>query len=316
MSDLRGLSRGSKTAAAVIVGVLLQVIVVAVLGLTAITREREDGAAPRTGRREAPGAGHRPRRGEARREGRRERDLRGRVRGARAGRPAEPRRARGGSRRSATCTASTRSAASTAATRQLYVPPEVVEQTRVDPLELDMRLRRLARLPRSTEAAVVDARRKFVADFPFHVDAERWAHAVGQALALAEDLAADPASRREDVEQEILRAYETAALNDGRPSPTRPEMAYVEARARRGGAPPPRCPSARRSSRRSGACAPRARGSRSSATTRSRTRRTLRRARRLRSVLARGGELVAVAPLPRVAGPTPRRSSCGSTARC
>ena len=40
LSDLRGLSRGSKTAAAVIVGVLLQVIVVAVLGLTAITRER------------------------------------------------------------------------------------------------------------------------------------------------------------------------------------------------------------------------------------------------------------------------------------
>ena len=44
MSDLRGLSRGSKTAAVVILVVLLQVIVVAVLGLGAITRDREDGA--------------------------------------------------------------------------------------------------------------------------------------------------------------------------------------------------------------------------------------------------------------------------------
>ena len=43
MSDLRGLSRGSKTAAAVIVGVLLQVIVVALLGLSAIARDREEG---------------------------------------------------------------------------------------------------------------------------------------------------------------------------------------------------------------------------------------------------------------------------------
>src|SRR5262245_30347092 len=44
MSDLRGISRGSKTAAVVILVVLLQVIVVAVLGLGAITRDREDGA--------------------------------------------------------------------------------------------------------------------------------------------------------------------------------------------------------------------------------------------------------------------------------
>jgi hypothetical protein len=44
MSDLRGLSRGSKTAAVVILVVLLQVIVVAVLGLGAIARDREDGA--------------------------------------------------------------------------------------------------------------------------------------------------------------------------------------------------------------------------------------------------------------------------------
>src|SRR5438132_1568462 len=46
MSDLRGISRGSKTAAVVILEVLLQVIVVAVLGLGTIARERE--AAART----------------------------------------------------------------------------------------------------------------------------------------------------------------------------------------------------------------------------------------------------------------------------
>src|SRR5687767_1794303 len=43
MSDLRGLSRGSKTAAVVVVVVLLQVIVVAVLGLGTIARDREEG---------------------------------------------------------------------------------------------------------------------------------------------------------------------------------------------------------------------------------------------------------------------------------
>src|SRR5262245_62833610 len=43
MSDLRGISRGSKTAAVVILVVLLQVIVVAVLGLGTIARDREDG---------------------------------------------------------------------------------------------------------------------------------------------------------------------------------------------------------------------------------------------------------------------------------
>src|SRR5262245_37885448 len=44
MSDLRGISRGSKTAAVVVLVVLLQVIVVAVLGLGAIARDREEGA--------------------------------------------------------------------------------------------------------------------------------------------------------------------------------------------------------------------------------------------------------------------------------
>ena len=44
MSDLRGLSRGSKTAAVVVLVVLLQVIVVAVLGLGAISRDRDEGA--------------------------------------------------------------------------------------------------------------------------------------------------------------------------------------------------------------------------------------------------------------------------------
>jgi two-component system phosphate regulon sensor histidine kinase PhoR len=44
MNDLRGLSRGPKTAAVVVAVVLLQVIVVAVVGLGAISRDREAGA--------------------------------------------------------------------------------------------------------------------------------------------------------------------------------------------------------------------------------------------------------------------------------
>src|SRR4051812_21845037 len=51
MSDLRGLSRGSKAAAVVILVVLLQVIVVAVLGLGTIARDREERA--RTDREDA-----------------------------------------------------------------------------------------------------------------------------------------------------------------------------------------------------------------------------------------------------------------------
>jgi two-component system phosphate regulon sensor histidine kinase PhoR len=44
MNDLRGLARGPKTAAVVVAVVLLQVIVVAVVGLGAISRDREAGA--------------------------------------------------------------------------------------------------------------------------------------------------------------------------------------------------------------------------------------------------------------------------------
>src|SRR5262245_26516122 len=44
MSDLRGISRGSKAAAIVVLVVLVQVVVLAFLGLGAIRNDREEGA--------------------------------------------------------------------------------------------------------------------------------------------------------------------------------------------------------------------------------------------------------------------------------
>ena len=303
MSDLRGLSRGSKTAAVVIVGVLLQVIVVAVLGLSAITRAREEGA--RLAREDA-------------------------ARRARGVAMDAARRASQGVENSILAVASAargpgglRNLAREgwieafrdvyrvdalgrvySGDKRLYVPPEVVEQARVDPLELDVRLRRLSELPRSTDATVVEYRRQFVADFPFYVDAERWAHAVGQSLVLAEDLAAEPTSRREDVEQEILRAYETAALNDGRPAATRPEMAYVEAHL---DAAVRRRPPAERA----GLLEALGRLRAARAGLKSVREYALKDAQDAAArqapprVFSRGGELVAVASLPRVAGSEP-----------
>ena len=303
MSDLRGLSRGSKTAAVVIVGVLLQVIVVALLGLSAITRDREAGV--RDARDDA-----------ARRAGVTARDAAKRAsRGVESAISAVASAARGpGGLRNLAREGWIEAFRDVyrvdalgrvySGDKRLYVPPGVVEQARVDPLELDLRLRRLAELPHGTEAGVVDQRRQFVADFPFYVDADRWAHAVGQSLALAEDLAAEPTSRREDVEQEILRAYETAALNDGRPGATRPEMGYVEARL---DAAVRRRPAAEREAllealgrlraARAGLRVLReyALKDAQDAATREAPPR----------VFTRGGELVAVAPLPRVAGAEP-----------
>ncbi len=234
MSDLRGLSRGSKTAAVVVLVVLLQVIVVAVLGLGAISRDREEGA-------------------------RRDRDAAAERSLALARRVVEQ-TAQGvivaveDSAKVALHTGGLRNLPRTgwlAAVREFYrvdaegrvraaggtllhVPSDVIEATerRADRAALESFERTLSSA-RSTDPASIEARRRFVTQFPFTTDTDgsRYARAVGEALRLAKDVAASSGSPL-SVTDAVLLAYETAAVNDHRASATQPGFAIVAAELR------------------------------------------------------------------------------------
>lgn len=240
MSDLRGLSRGSKTAAIVILVVLLQVIVVAVLGLGAIARDREEGA--RIARDEA----------QAR---------------AQADANAVLDRARAGLLRALDAASTARSmpqaslpaptpwarafldlfvvdadgrVRAAADGTLLHVPPDVIAaaEQRVDRVLLERAEKALASLPPSDPAGL-EARRRFVREFPFATDGAGYGTAVGEALRLALDVAAsadpDPAA----LLAAVRVAYETAAVND-RPAAARLPFAHVRAELGRLAAAPGR----------------------------------------------------------------------------
>jgi len=234
MSDLRGLSRGSKTAAVVVLVVLLQVIVVAVLGLGAISRDRDEGA-----RRD--------------REATRERSLtlarrvveqtaQGVI--AAVDEAAKVALNAGGLRTSprtgwlaavrefyrVDAEGRVRAAGGTL----LHVPTDVIEATerRADRGALES-FERMLSSARSTDPASIEARRRFVTQFPFTVDADgsRYARAVGEALRLAKDVAAADGSPL-SVTDAVLLAYETAAVNEHRATATQPGFAIVAAELR------------------------------------------------------------------------------------
>jgi len=234
MSDLRGLSRGSKTAAVVVLVVLLQVIVVAVLGLGAIARDREDGA-----RRDRDAAAERSlslaRRVVAQ-------TAQGLI--AAVDESAKVALHAGGLRTlpltgwlaavrefyRVDAEGRVRAAGGTL----LHVPSDVIEATerRADRAVLESFERTLSSA-RSTDPASIEARRRFVTQFPFTVDADgsRYARAVGEALRLAKDVAAASGSPL-SVADAVLLAYETAAVNDHRAAATQPGFAIVAAELR------------------------------------------------------------------------------------
>lgn len=239
MSDVRGLSRGHKIAAVVLLVVLLQVIVVAFLGLQTIARDREEGA------RIAK---------EAARQDARERAVGGLDR-ARAGllealgMAASVARNPGGLRNQAPSAwyatfadvlrvddaGRVRSADGTL----LHVPPELIAtiEQRTDRAEV-ARLQRLLPGPARGDALVLEARRRLVREFPFTAE-EGYGTAVGEALQLALDVEATPGVGAMALEEAVLLAYETAAINE-RPGAERPGFAWVRDELRRIAAVPGR----------------------------------------------------------------------------
>lgn len=229
MSDLRGLSRGSKTAAVVVLVVLLQVIVVAVLGLGAIGRDREEGAR-RAREQAAEAALTLARRVVAQSaEG-----LIGAVDSA-----AKVALNTGGLRllpRTGWLTAvrefyrvdadgRVRASEGTL----LHVPADVAQAlteryARTEIESFDAMLSR----PIGTDPDTIVARHRFVTTFPFLTDETRYARAVGEGLRLAVDVASARASPIA-IEEAVRLAYETAAVNDRRPTAVQPGFAYVSA---------------------------------------------------------------------------------------
>jgi len=228
MSDVRGLSRGHKTAAVVILVVLLQVIVVAFLGLSAIARDREEGV------RIASDAAKAQAQEQAGRT----------VARARAGviaaleAAASVAKNRGGLRNQAPsdwyrtfldvfrvdADGRVRSADGTL----LHVPSDVIatEEARMDRSEL-ARLQKILAGAARTDPTAVEARRRIVRDFPFATD-DGYGTAVAEALQLALDTAASPGATPAALEEAATLAYETAAVND-RPAAARLPFAYVRA---------------------------------------------------------------------------------------
>ena len=230
MSDLRGLSRGSKTAAVVILVVLLQVIVVALLGLGTIARDREEGA--RSAREDA----------ERRARGSADDARRAAIDGV-AGALEKAKFAStglGGPK-------STPRDGWLAAFREVYrvdergriraaggvlldVPPKVAEaeMATAEPRRLETYHRELATVATLSAAEAMHLRRRYVEDFPYDVDGDRYALAVGQALQLAKDAAASPAASPVPVSDAVLLAWQTATLNDGRPAVEWPGLPSAE----------------------------------------------------------------------------------------
>lgn len=228
MSDVRGLSRGHKTAAVVILVVLLQVIVVAFLGLSAIAGDREEGV--RLAREAA--------RSQAQDQATRTLTL------ARTGvlaaleAAASVAKNRGGLRNQAPsdwyrtfldvfrvdAEGRVRSADGTL----LHVPPDVIatDEARMDRGEL-ARLQKILAGPGRADPMVAEARRRLVREFPFATE-DGYGTAVAEALQLALDVAAAPGATAAALEEAATLAYETAAVND-RPAAARMPFAYVRA---------------------------------------------------------------------------------------
>ena len=232
MSDLRGLSRGSKTAAVVVLVVLLQVIVVSILGLGTITRDREAGA-------------------------RRARELEAENALAVARRVVGQTSdsliaAIDGSKGVAFHAGGVRSLPRTgwlAAVREFYrvdaegqvraaegtflhVPTEVVDArlratNRADLVRFESTLSG----GNGTDPVSIAARRRFVETFRFQTDENRYALAVGQAIRLAQDVASANGSGP-PVAEAVRLAYETAAINDHRPAAAQPGFAFAVAELR------------------------------------------------------------------------------------
>ena len=227
MSDLRGLSRGSKTAAVVVLAVLLVEIVVTVLGLGAIGRDREEGA-------------HRARDQAA------ENSLT-------LARRVVSQTAEGliaavdSSAKIAFNPGGLRNSPRTgwlAAVREFYrvdadgrvysaegtllhVPPDVAQALadRYAKSEIENFEPWLSR-SQGTDPDTIVARERYVRTYPFLTDESRFAGAVGQALRLAQDVAAARSSPIPVIEA-IRLAYETAAINDHRPTAAEPHFAFV-----------------------------------------------------------------------------------------
>ncbi len=227
MSDLRGLSRGSKTAAVVVLVVLLQVIVVAVLGLGAIGRDREAGATRARDRATQASLTLARRVVAQSAEG-----LIAAVDGA-----AKVAQHPGGLRNVlrtgwlATVREFYRVDADgrvySAEGTLIHVPPDVAQALadRYAKSEIESYRPMLSR-PQGTEPDAIIARHRFVTSFPFQTDEFRYAGAVGEALRLVEDVAA-ARSPPIPVVDAIRLAYETAAINEHRPAATWPGFAQV-----------------------------------------------------------------------------------------
>lgn len=225
MSDLRGLSRGSKTAAVVILVVLLQVIVVAVLGLGAIARDREDGA--RLARNAT--------------EQRALEVATTSLDRARAGllvalEDAARATLRSGGLRTLPFPAAREVYLVDATGRilsgsrvRLHVPPEAIEEEerRADRQVVARYEQSLRGLSASgPDPVATQTRREYVRRFPFRTTEDGYATAVGEALQMAKDVTAAPTGEG-SVTDAILLAYETAAVNEGRPAAAQPEFAWV-----------------------------------------------------------------------------------------
>jgi|GEM_PF-1613521 len=225
MSDLRGLSRGSKTAAVVILVVLLQVIVVAVLGLGAIANDRADGARlaknateqraldVATASLDRTRAGLIPALEDAARATLRSGGLRTLPFPA--------------AREVYLVDASGRILSGSRV--RLHVPPEVIEEEerRADRqvvARYEQSLRGLSAA--GPDPVATQTRREYVRRFPFRTTEDGYATAVGEALQMAKDVTAAPTGPG-SVTDAILLAYETAAVNDGRPAAAQPEFAWV-----------------------------------------------------------------------------------------
>jgi two-component system phosphate regulon sensor histidine kinase PhoR len=221
MSDVPGLPRGSKTAAVVVLVVFLQLLVVAVLGLGAITRDRREGERQALEKAEAEDkeklgktlvrvlAEVRRTLGEAAAatdaealRGLRARDREGLVRGAYV---VDARRV----------------VHTVDGHRRLHVPPEAAERMAQEERAESERFQELSeqrrgRLPASTLPPLLALAR----EFPFSTD-RGYPAGVGFAIELVENastaVGAGDAGAVQALPAALLQALETGAINRGRP---------------------------------------------------------------------------------------------------
>ncbi len=234
MADLRGISRGSKTATIVVLVVLLQVIVLAFLGLDAIRNDREEGA--------RAAATEDDRRARALAEEALKRTWEGLEnaldKAAHASRddPAGFHPTKAGWFRSfrESYLVDARGRISTSGRTRLHVPLAVVARMEADAGPGYAAEQALAALG---DRATLEQRKRLVREHPFRTQPGRYATAVGEALKIVEDEAraaipegGKPASpdAAAAVTDAVTLAYETASINAERTEAERPGLAYVD----------------------------------------------------------------------------------------